>query len=199
MGRDQCASAARSPRPATSLRAAVPVRKVNVRYRPPAPLGPQHIVDSFVCRSAEQTEWLRRHARQSASGGTTKVFVVTQSNDLQVVAYYAWCMAQLDLTSAPNRLRKGAGRYPQPVALLARLGVDATHERQGLGAGLLVDVITRLLGMSEDIGCRGLLIHAENADARAFYLHLIPEMLPSPTDDLHLVLLLKDARRTLLR
>ncbi|MCC5951233.1 MAG: hypothetical protein JJU45_03975 [Acidimicrobiia bacterium] len=34
--------------------------------------------------------------------------------------------------------------------------------------------------------------------ARAFYLHLIPELLPSPTDELHLVLLTKDAKRTLL-
>ena len=25
-------------------------------------------------------------------------------------------------------MRRGAGRYPQPVALLARLGVDERHE-----------------------------------------------------------------------
>ena len=172
---------------------------MNEGYRAPEPLAPIHELDDFRCRSDEQTEWLKRHARQSSSTGTTKVFVVTQTNSERVVAYYAWCMAQLELTSAPNRLRKGAGRYPQPVALLARLGVDIAHERRGLGAGLLVDVITRLLGMGEGIGCRGLLIHAENAEASAFYLHLVPELLPSPTDELHLVLLLKDARRTLLR
>jgi len=107
-------------------------------------------------------------------------------------------MAQLDLEAAPSRLRKGAGRYPQPVALLARLGVDTEHEGRGIGAGLLADAITRLLSISEDIGCRGLLIHAEAAEARDFYLHLIPELEPSPTDELHLVLLMKDARRTLL-
>ncbi len=33
--------------------------------------------------------------------------------------------------------------------------------------------------------------------ARAFYLHLIPEFEPSPTDLLHLVLLMKDILRTL--
>ena len=67
-----------------------------------------------------------------------------------------------------------------------------------MGAGLLADAITRLLSISEDIGCRGLLIHAEAAETRDFYLHLIPELEPSPTDELHLVLLMKDARRTLL-
>ena len=45
------------------------------------------------------------------------------------------------------------------------------------------------------IGCRGLLIHAESTDARDFYQHLVPELAPSPTDDLHLVLPMKDARK----
>lgn len=115
-----------------------------------------------------------------------------------VIAYYAWCMAQLDVIDAPERLRKGAGRYPQPMALLARLGVDGEHEGRGLGAALLADAITRLLTVSDDVGCRGLLIHAEGAEARDFYLHLIPELEQSPTDELHLVLLLKDARLTML-
>lgn len=107
-------------------------------------------------------------------------------------------MAEIDVESAPGRLRKRAGRYPQPVALLARLGVHTDHEGHGLGAGLLADVITRMLDLSADIGCRGLLIHAESDHARAFYLHLIPELIPSPTDELHLLLLMKDARKTLL-
>ncbi len=92
---------------------------------------------------------------------------------------------------------KGAGRYPQPVALLARLGVDVTHEGRGLGAALLQDVFARLVELSDDIGCRGLLVHAESAPARDFYLHLVPEFEASPTDELHLVLMMKDIKRTL--
>lgn len=44
---------------------------------------------------------------------------------------------------------------------------------------------------------RGLLVHAESAEAKKLYLHLVPEFEPSPTDELHLVLLLKDIRKTL--
>jgi GNAT superfamily N-acetyltransferase len=106
-------------------------------------------------------------------------------------------MAQISLESAPRRLLKGAGRYPQPVALLARLAVDRHHEHQGIGAGLLRDVISRLILVGDEIGCRGLLIHAESDAAREFYTNLIPELIESPTDSLHLVLLLKDALRTL--
>ncbi|MCY7299753.1 MAG: hypothetical protein LH616_11145 [Ilumatobacteraceae bacterium] len=95
------------------------------------------------------------------------------------------------------RVRRGAGRCPQPVALLARLGVSASHEGQGLGAGLLRDVITRVAVLGTAIGRQGLLIHAETLEARNFYLHLVPEFESSPTDDLHLLLLMKDLRRTL--
>ena len=136
------------------------------RYRPPEPLADHHDLSVFECRSAEQTEWLRRHAAQSVGVGTTRVFVVTEAGSQIVVAYYAWCMAQVDITGAPQRLRKGAGRYPRPVALLARLGVDLRHEGRGLGAALLQDVVARLLELSADIGCRGLLVHADRVRPR---------------------------------
>lgn len=170
---------------------------MSIRYRPPALLGVEHDLAGFECRSEEQTEWLRRHARQSSSSGTTRVLVVTSTDSKVVVAYYAWCMASVSLADAPVRLRKGAGRYPQPVALLARLGVDREHEGNGLGAGLLQDVIARTHALGSEIGCRGLLVHAETDEARTFYEHLIPEFESSPTDPLHLFLLMKDIRRTL--
>jgi acetyltransferase (GNAT) family protein len=172
---------------------------VTGRYRPPELVAPRHDVSAFECRSVEQTEWLRRHARQSAGTGTSKVFVVTEHESPVVVAYYAWCMAQVGLEAVPKRLQKGAGRYPQPVALLARLGVDMRHERRGLGAALLQDVFARVAELSMKIGCRGLLVHAESNEARDFYMHLVPEFESSPTNDLHLVLLMKDIRRTLRR
>lgn len=80
-------------------------------YRAPEPLRPAHVVDEFECGSVEQTEWLRRFARQSTSMGTTKVLVVTEAGSERVVAYYAWCMAQL--TIADPRAR--CARVPVPT------------------------------------------------------------------------------------
>lgn len=155
------------------------------------------VIDDFECRSVEQTEWLRHHARQAHAAGTTRVLVVTPVDSAVVVAYYAWSMASISVEDAPSRVRKGAGRYPQPVALLARLGVSVDHEGQGLGAGLVADAVSRTAQLGVEIGCRGLLVHAETSEARDFYLHLIPEFEPSPTDELHLVLLMKDILKTL--
>ena len=167
------------------------------RYQPPELLAARHQLAGFRCRSEEQTAWLVEVARQAHGTGTTRVFVLTEVDQPQVVAYYAWCMASVAIADLAERLHRGAARTPQPIALLARLGVDQRHEGQGLGAALLREVITRVASLSEAIGCRGLLVHAESEQARSFYQHLIPEFERSPTDPLHLLLLLKDIRRTL--
>ena len=110
------------------------------QYRPPKLLETDDVIEDFECRSTEQTEWLRFHTWQAHAAGTAKVLVIIRADGDAVVAYYAWSMASVSVEDAPARIRKGAGRYPQPVALLARLGVAIGHEGQGLGAGLLADV-----------------------------------------------------------
>ena len=170
---------------------------MTARYLRPRMLQPGDVLDAFECRSPEQTSWLRDHARQAHATGNARVLVVTESDSPLVVGYYGWAMASISIENAPLRLRQGAGRYPQPIALLARLGVDVDHEGRGLGAGMLQDVIARVAELGNNIGCRGLLVHAESDQARAFYLHLVPGFEPSPTDPLHLVLLMKDIHRTL--
>jgi hypothetical protein len=93
------------------------------RHQPPELLAARHQLPGFRCRSVEQTAWLVEVARQAHGTGTTRVFVVTQVDQPHVVAYYAWCMASVAIADLPERLRRGAGRTPQPIALLARLGV----------------------------------------------------------------------------
>jgi len=53
-------------------------------------------------------------------------------------------------------------------------------------------------GLERSGHCRGCwLVHAESEQVRGFYVHLIPEFERTPTDPLHLLLLLKGIRRTL--
>lgn len=83
------------------------------------------------------------------------------------------------------------------MALLARLGVHLEYERMGLGAALLRDVVQRAAAINDDIGCRGLLVHAEFEGAVRFIRQLVDECEQSPTDELHLPLLLEDVQPTL--
>ncbi|PKL96158.1 MAG: hypothetical protein CVV18_02755 [Gammaproteobacteria bacterium HGW-Gammaproteobacteria-8] len=79
-------------------------------YRPPCLLESRHELDSFACASLEQTEWLHRHARQSMASGTTKVLVVTPTDNQRVVADYAWSVAQIESADALRRLLKDIKR-----------------------------------------------------------------------------------------
>ena len=166
-------------------------------YVRPRPLARNDVLESFVAASEEQTLWLTRHARQAHAARSAHVMVVTQQHSHDVAAYYALAMASVAQQHLPHRAAQGVGLHPQPFALLARLAVDRPHERQGLGRALFKDALVRTLELSQEIGCRGLLVHAEGDDAREFYLHALPGLQPSPTDPLHLIALTKDMRRTL--
>lgn len=89
-------------------------------------------------------------------------------------------------------------RYPIPVVLLARLAVDTTVTGRGIGAWLLRDAMSRSLAAAaaaDTIGVRALLVHAIDDQARAFYLH--HGLQPSPTDPLHLMIMMKDIAASL--
>jgi predicted N-acetyltransferase YhbS len=77
------------------------------------------------------------------------------------------------------------------VILLARLGVDLGAQGHGLGIALVKDAMIRAHQAAETVGARALLVHAESATARDFYMHLA-EFEPSPTEPLHLILPMAD-------
>jgi len=83
-----------------------------------------------------------------------------------------------------------------PVILLTRLAVDTSAQGRKIGRALVLDALARVNAAADDIGVRALLIHAKDEEARAFYMHLA-EFEPSPTDPLHLFLLMKDLRKAL--
>ena len=166
-------------------------------YNRPRLLERDDSVKQFVCRSQAQTNWLLHAAHNAAAANTSKVFVVTDKSDGTVVACCGWCMTAVPVETVTDRWRAGTGRYPLlPAALLTRLGVHRDHERRGLGSALLSDVLRRTAELGEQIGCRGLVIHAESENAREFYMR-VAEFEALHDNPNHLVLLMKDIRKSL--
>jgi GNAT superfamily N-acetyltransferase len=160
------------------------------RFGDPEPLGSDHVLEGFDCGRVSLNVWLARHARQAAPAGSARTYVVLDAQQERVVGYYALAAGQLEREAASARAIKGMPRYPIPVVLLARLAVDRSVAGRGLGAWLLRDAMLRTLAASETIGVRALLVHAIDEEARAFYLRHGLE--PSPSDRLHLMILIKD-------
>jgi GNAT superfamily N-acetyltransferase len=154
----------------------------------------RHDVPAFDCGSEAQTRWLRQIARTAQATGTARVYVVSPAGENRVIGYHALAAASVSHEDAPPALLKSAGRSPIPIILLARLGVDVTAQGQGLGTALVKDAMLRASQAAEIVGARALLIHAESDHARAFYLHLA-EFDVSPTDPMHLILLMGEIAR----
>lgn len=167
-------------------------------HRRPEPLAKHHRLDEFQCGEPALDEWLKRHARAAHASDSARVFVATLEDGETVVGYYALAAAQIAPEEATARTLRGQPRArPVPAILLARLAVDRQHQRAGLGRSLLQDVLLRCLEAAEAIGARVLLVHAKHEAAKAWYLQFGFE--ESPTDPLHLVMLLKDVRAFLQR
>jgi GNAT superfamily N-acetyltransferase len=169
-----------------------------VAYRPPAPLEKHHRLEDFDCGEPALNEWLTRHARGAHASGSARVFVTTLEDGETVFGYYALAAAQVAAEAATERALKGQPRTrPVPAVLLSRLADDREHQRAGLGRSLLQDVMLRCLDAAEAIGARVLLVHAKHEAAKTWYLQYGFE--ESPTDPLHLLMLLKDVRSFLQR
>jgi GNAT superfamily N-acetyltransferase len=167
-------------------------------YRRPEPLGKHHRLGEFQCGEPALDEWLKRHARAAHTSDSARVYVATLEEGETVVGYYALAAAQVAADDATARaLRCQPRARPVPAVLLARLAVDRNHQRAGLGRSLLQDGLLRCVDAAEAIGAQVLLVHAKHDAAKAWYLQYGFE--ESPTDPLHLLMLLKDVRAYLQR
>lgn len=158
----------------------------------PEPLVAQHRLEGFDCGKPALNDWLMRHALQAQGSGSAKTFVVAE-NDGNVAGYFSLTVGQVDTLGVPERIRKGMGRYPLPVVILARLAVSKDQQGMGIGFGLLQDAIRRTVLISEQAGIRAMLTHPIDEEAARFYTRF--GFIASPIRKQQMLLLLKDARR----
>ncbi|MDD5263071.1 MAG: GNAT family N-acetyltransferase [Methylacidiphilales bacterium] len=158
--------------------------------RPIEKLLPTHETDSFDCGKEPLNCFLKRFALLNQRNGSSMTYVACRG--LRVVGYYSLAVGSVMFETAPQRVSKGLPRHPVPVMLLARLAVDRSEQRTGIGKGLLKDALLRTVQAADIAGIRALLVHAKDEGARAWYLKYDFE--PGPTDPLHLFLLPKDVR-----
>ncbi len=163
-------------------------------FSPVEPLRPDHVLDGFDCGHAELNTWLTKYAVQNQGAGGARTLVV--SSDGRVVGYYALAAGAVVKQEASARIGKGMAAHPIPVIVPARLAVDRTMKKQGLGRALLKDALLRILEVSEVVGVRAVLVHAKHDEARSFYMDRA-DFEPSPLDPLQLLLLIKDLKASL--
>ena len=167
------------------------------RCDPVEPLRPDHDRSTFDCGPNDQTIWLRQYAMLAQQGDTARVFVARRHGDARVAGYYALSAGSIEPEEAPARAAAGVGRYPIPVVVLTRLGVDVSEQGRGLGTALVRDAFLQVAAVATRVGVRALLIHAASQEAAAFYFRHDPAFVSIPNHPLHLCLLMKDLRKAI--
>jgi GNAT superfamily N-acetyltransferase len=152
-----------------------------------------HAADIFDCGTEPLNQFLTRYAWQSQQSGASQTYLGLSGKI--IVGFYTLTVGEIAHVAATERLKKGMPRHPIPLMVLARLAIDKNWQGRGLGAGLLKDALLRTEQAADIAGIRALAVHAKDDGAARFYARFGFE--PSPTDERHMFLLMKDVRRAL--
>lgn len=154
-------------------------------------LARHHAVEEFDCGQEELNRFLVRFALGNQQASVSQTYIGLA--DERVIGFYTLVASEVSYDDAPERLTKGLARHPVPLMLLARMGVDAAWQGKRIGAGLLKDAMLRTLQAADIAGIRAFAVHAKDEKAKAFYKRF--RFVESPTDSLHLFLMMKELKK----
>lgn len=119
-------------------------------------------LDAFDCGDDALNNYLRRHAwnnQLKSSIGVTYV-AADESAPRTVLGYFTLAASGVARESLPAKYVRGLPPYDLPMILLARLAVDRRFSGRGLGRTLLAEALKISAGISEQIGCRAVVVDA---------------------------------------
>lgn len=166
----------------------------NNEYRQTEPLARSHKVTDFDCGEPELDFYLKRFAFNNQRKEISRTYVTVREED--VVGYYTLAFGAVRPDDSPDEIKSGLPNYDIPVMLLARLAVDKAEKGNGLGRALLRDAMLRTVQAADIAGLRAFLVHAKHDEARKYYEQF--GFINSPTNELHLMLSIKDIRANLI-
>jgi len=160
----------------------------------PRPIDPSDNTTDFDSGETSLDGYLADRALTNHLADLGRCYVCIDADTDKVLGYYTLSAVAVEHADLPGKARRNAPN-PVPAVLMGRLAIDVKAQGSGLGRFLVRDAILSTLAAAERIGVRLLLVHALHEQAAMFYVKF--GFKPSPTDPLHLYLLLSDARKSL--
>lgn len=160
----------------------------------PRPIEATDNTTDFASGEESLDRYLADRALTNHLADLGRCYVCVDAETDQVLGYYTLSAVAVEHADLPGKVRRNAPN-PVPAVLMGRLAVSAKAQGSGLGRFLVRDAILSTLAAADRIGVRILLVHALHEQAATFHENL--GFKHSPTDPLHLFLLLADARKSL--
>lgn len=160
----------------------------------PRPIEATDNAADFASGEESLDRYLADRALTNHLADLGRCYVCVDAETGQILGYYTLSAVAVEHADLPGKVRRNAPN-PVPAVLMGRLAIDAKAQGSGLGRFLVRDAILSTLAAADRIGVRILLVHALHEQAATFYEKL--GFKRSPSDALHLYLLLADARKSL--
>ena len=134
-----------------------------------------HDREKFSCGIAALDEFIRAQASQGQHKNLSSTHVLTgsapppQGATRPVVGYVSLVTSELPLVDCPDKIKKLTKHPRIPVLLLARMGVDSSHQKRGLGEFLLKFSFKCAWEISQLAGCYAVIVDAKDEDIKKFY------------------------------
>ena len=119
-------------------------------------------VEAFDCGDEPLNNYLKKHAwnnQQKSSIGVTYV-AVDEAAPRTVIGYFTLASSSVPREALPKKSVRGLPPYDVPMILLARLAVDHRFRNRGLGQAMLAEALKIALSVSEQVGCRCIVVDA---------------------------------------
>lgn len=127
---------------------------------------------AFRCGQPPLDDYIRRYASQDIRRNVARVFVaMPDETPKRVAGFFTLSAGSVSCSDLPETLAKKLPRYPIPVALIGRLAVDQDFQGKGVGAILLADACQKVARASAMLTVAGIIVHAKDDAAEAFYRH----------------------------
>ena len=129
-------------------------------------LDKNHKRDNFDCGEESLNIFLKQFARQNSEKGFGRTFVAVLPDESKVLGYYTISSGSVAFDIVPAKLP----RYPIPTAHIGRLATDLSMRGQRLGELLLIDALSRIVLIADDLGIYAVELFALTDKANQFYL-----------------------------
>lgn len=130
----------------------------------------RHHRELFCCGQDSLDNYIRKQASQDIKKKVAIVFVLVDSPNTDVIAYYTLSAYTIELADLNESFAKKLPRYPLlPATLLGRLAVDRTYQGQHLGELILIDALRKALLATAQVASLAVIAEALDEPAANFY------------------------------
>ena len=127
---------------------------------------------AFSCGKESLDRFLHETAHQAFKKNLAATFVAVKPEEpTRILGYYSICNFQIDAQELPEVIRRkhGLPRHLVPATLIARLAVDSSAQRHGIGGYLVFDALARCFRAGLEVASTTIIVDALEEDIVSFY------------------------------